>query len=178
MKESKKIIGVFADNYDRLAKVAIRVLGDKETALDALQDVALILLRKGYRQDEIHYPIAFLTTCVKNAALTYIRKASKTVLCDPAVMGEMNDDPYSSTSLDYIEWVETLNRYLSTYSPEYREAFIKHYIEGYPLKILGEELGMTPNALSQQFKRMRDKIADQSPTFLLLIMFLPLFTGQ
>lgn len=178
MKDNKELIGVFADNYNRLAKIAIRVVGDKDTSLDVLQDVALILLRKEYRLKDIDSPIAFLTTCVKNTAVNYIRKASKTVLFDPVVMGEVHGDHNSSAKIDYIEWVETLNKYLASYSPELREAFIKHYVEGYPLSMVGKELGMTTNALSQQFKRMRDKIADQSPTFIILIMLLPYLTGR
>lgn len=86
----------------------------------------------------------------------------------------MHKDIYSNITIDYVEWVMLLEKCLVTYSPVLQNAFIKHYIDGYPLDTLAKGLEMTPNALSQQFKRMRKKIASQSPKYHMLLMILSL----
>jgi len=53
-----------------------------------------------------------------------------------------------------------------------QNAFIMHYIDSYPLDTVANEIHMTPNALSQQFKRMRKKIAKQSKEYGMLLAVL------
>ena len=74
--------------------------------------------------------------------------------------------------MDYLEWVMLLEKYLESYSPQLQSAFIKHYVDGYSLDSVARELNMTSNALAQQFRRMRNKIAQRSPEYKVLIMFL------
>lgn len=172
MRNENELIGIFEKNYSSLSKLAIMILKDKAAALDVMQNVALVILTKAYQLSQIEKPIPFLATCVRRAALNYLRDEAKTISTDPVLLEETHDDVYSHTAIDYLEWVMMLEKYLVTYSPELQNAFIKHYVDGYPLDTVAKDIGLSPNALSQQFRRMRKKIADQSPKYGALLTIL------
>ncbi len=172
MINEKRIIDIFAENYKMLSRLAIMTVKDKDAALDVMQNVALILLKKENQLNDIDNVIGFLATCVRRAALNYIRDESRAYPTDPVKLEEMHSDVRSHIAIDYIEWVMMLKKHLVSYSPKLQSAFIKYYVDGYPLAVLAKELNMTPNALAQQFKRMRGKIASQSLKYNILIMIL------
>lgn len=148
------------------------IVKDKNAALDVMQNVALVMATKAYQISEIKNPTAFLITCVRRAALNYLRDQSRAYPTDPAILEETHGDEYSDSAIEYLEWVMLLNKYLESYPPQLQSAFIKHYIDGYPLDTISKELNMTSNALAQQFRRMRRKIALKSPEYKILLIFL------
>lgn len=172
MSDEKKLIDIFIDHYPVLTKLAIMIVEDKTAALDVMQNVALIIVKKNYDLHDIDKPLGFLVTCVRRAALNYLRDKARTYPTDPTILEETHSDEYSHVMIDYVEWVATLEKFLSSYSPELQGAFIKHYIDGFSLIDVAKELGMTPNALSQQFRRMRNRIAKKAPEVMMLIMML------
>ena len=168
----KRLIDIFAENYAMLSKFALTIVEDKIAALDVMQNVALIILSKAYDISNIKNPTAFLITCVRRASLNYLRRESRTEPTDPTILEETHSDENSYFAIDYVEWVMLLNKFLDGYAPELQNAFIKYYVDGSPLIKLANELNMTPNALTQQFKRMRERIAARSPKFGVLLMIL------
>lgn len=172
MQNEYKLINAFADNYETLSKFAIMIVKNKDAALDIMQNVALIIVKKGYQIEEIRKPTAFLITCVRRAALNYLRNESRACPTDPAILEETHRDKYSPVATDYIEWIMYLEKCLSSYSPQLQSAFIKHYIDGFPLDMIANELGMTSNALAQQLKRMRNKVANSSKGYRAILIFL------
>jgi len=172
LSDEKKLIDVFADNYATLSKFAIMIVKNKDTALDVVQNVALVIVSKAYNISEIKNPIAFLLTCVRRTALNYLRNESRLCQMDPVILEQMHSDEYRDASIDYLEWVMSLDTYLESYSLQLQKAFIMHYVDGYSLDEISKDLSMTQNALAQQFKRMRKKIAQTSPEFKALIMLL------
>ncbi len=172
MHNDNKLIDVFAAKYTTLSKYAIMIVKDTNAALDVMQNVALVIATKPYKLDEINKPTAFLITCVRRAALNYLRDESRAYPTDPAILEEIHGDEYSSAALDYLEWIMFLNKYLESYSPQLQSAFFKHYVDGYSLDMMAKELNMTSNALAQQFRRMRKKIAQRAPGYKMLLIFL------
>ena len=170
-----KLIDIFVQNYDKLSITAIMILKDKDAAWDVMQSVAVVLLKKEYSIEEIQKPMAYLATCVRRATLNYLRDESRSYSTDPTLLESINHDMDSYKAIDYLEWTDSLNSYLENYSSELKDAFIRHYVDGYPLAQIAGELGMTPNALSQQFKRMRNHIKAQSPSLLALLLTLSMF---
>ena len=63
----------------------------------------------------------------------------------------------------YVEWVASIEAYLQKYSPQMRQAFVDHYLDGVPVGTIAAKLGLTPNALTLRLKRMRDTIAKEGP---------------
>lgn len=172
MYDQKQLIEIYAANYAAMSKFAIMIVKDKDAALDVLQNVALIIVKKGYSLAEIRYPKAFLITCVRRAALNYLRNEARAYPTDPVILEEMRGDEDSRSAIDYLEWVMLLEKHLEAYPPQLRSAFIKHYIDGYPLDTIAVELDMTSNALAQQLKRMRNKVANRSSEYKMLLMLL------
>ena len=172
MHTEDKLIYVFAAKYSTLSKFAIMIVKDKDAALDVMQNVALVIAKKAYEINEIKKPTAFLITCIRRAALNYLRDQSRAYPMDPIILEEIHGDKYSNTAMEYLEWVMMLNKYLESYSPQLQGAFIKHYVDGYHLDIIASELNMSSNALAQQFRRMRKKIAQRIPEYKVLLLFL------
>lgn len=172
MYDQKKLIEIYAANYAAMSKFAIMIVKDKDAALDVLQNVALIIVKKGYSLAEVRYPKAFLITCIRRAALNYLRSESRACPIDPAVLEEMRGGDDSHAAINYLEWVMLLEKHLESYSSQLRSAFMKHYIDGYPLDTIAAELDMASNTLAQQFKRMRNKVANKSSEYKMLLMLL------
>ena len=172
MQDESKLIDVLTNNYATLSKFAIMIVKDKDAALEVMQNVALIIVTKEYQISEIKKPTAFLVTCVRRAALNYLRSESRAYPTDPVILEETHSDDYSRTVMNYIEWIMVLDKCLEAYSPQLQNAFIKHYIDGYPLDTMAKELDMTPNALAQQLKRMRNTVVNRSSEFKTLLIFL------
>lgn len=148
------------------------IVKDKDAALDVMQNVALVIVKKSYQLSEIKKPTAFLITCIRRASLNYLRDQARAYPTDPVILEEIHGDEHSDGAMEYLEWVMLLKKYLESYSPQLQSAFIKHYVDGYPLDMIASELNMTSNALAQQFRRMRKKIAQRSPKYKLLLIFL------
>lgn len=172
MHKENKLIDVFAAKYTTLSKYAIMIVKDKDAALDVMQNVALVIVKKSYHISEIKKPTAFLITCIRRASLNYLRDQARANPTDPAILEETHSDEHSDGAIEYLEWVMSLKKYLESYSPKLQNAFIKHYVDGYPLDMIASELNMTSNALAQQFRRMRKKIAQRSPKYKVLLIFL------
>ena len=170
-----KLIDIFVQDYDKLSITAIMILKDKDTAWDVMQNVAVVLLKKENSIEEIRKPMAYLATCVRRATLNYLRDESRSYSTDHTLLESINHDMDSYKAIDYLEWADSLNSYLENYSSELKDAFIRHYVDGYPLAQIAGELGIRPNALSQQFKRMRNHIKAQSPSLLALLLTLSMF---
>jgi RNA polymerase sigma-70 factor (ECF subfamily) len=169
---NRKLVNIFADQYTTLSKFAIMIVKDKDAALDVLQTVALAIVKKDFSISEIEKPTAFLIVCVRRAALNYLRKESRIYPTDPAIIHDYQSDGNAQTAMDYLEWVMALDKYLEKYPEGLRKAFVRHYVDGYPADIVARELNMTPNALAQQFKRMRKKIEQKSHEHKTLLLFL------
>ena len=172
MHKENKLIDVFAAKYTTLSKYAIMIVKDKDAALDVMQNVALVIAKKSYQLCEIKKPSAFLITCIRRASLNYLRDQERVYPTDPVILEEIQGDEHSSRAMEYLEWIMMLNKYLESYTPQLQNAFIKHYVDGYPLDMIAKELNMTSNALAQQFRRMRKKIAQRSPEYKVLLIFL------
>ena len=154
----RELIDMYAERYPSLMEIAFMIMKEDEAASDVMQNVAVSILKEQNRQRNIDNPYAFFKKCILNAAITYIRKESKANPTDPAIIMETRNDENSHAAMDYIELEMTLRKYLSDYSSELQDAFIKRYMAGYPLDAIAKEIGMTPNALSQRFLRMRNKL--------------------
>lgn len=172
MYNKGRLIDVFIDNYAALSKSAIMIVKDKDAALDVMQNVALIIVTKADQTREIKKPAAFLLTCVRRAALNYLRDESRVYPTDPVILGELHGDKNSHAAMEYLEWIMLLDKHLELYSEDLRNAFIRHYVDGCRLDTIAEELNMTPNALAQQFMRMRKSLARDSREYRALLIIL------
>ena len=88
MHNENKLIDVFTEKYTTLSKYAIMIVKDKNAALEVMQNVALVIVKKSYQISEIKKPTAFLITCVRRASLNFLRDESWLCPTDPVVIAE------------------------------------------------------------------------------------------
>lgn len=170
MQESD-IITYFAEHYEEFLKLAFMVTRDFHGAEDVLQNVALSLCRQHGDMEDIKNPGGFLAVCIRKAAISYIRKTAHAMPVEPTILNDRCAD--DTVAQSYIEWLIVLNKHLACYQEHLRQAFIAFYLDGYSLEQSAILANMSPNALSQQFKRMRTRLKTQSPMLHALITLLP-----
>lgn len=146
-----------------MLKLALMVVKDVNAAQDVLHNVAVVLLTKQRELADVEHYAAFLAVCIRRAALNYLRKSAREEARDPADLAELCGCANDGSAYDYIEWVASLEGYLAMYDAQMRGAFVRHYIDDIPLETIAGTLGITPNALSLRFKRMRRTLAKNVP---------------
>lgn len=172
--DKETILEYFERKYHSLMKLAVMMTKDWNAAEDVLHDVAVVLLKKQQQLEDIEDPAAFLAACIRRATLNYFRKNARLDVMDPAVIAETFVHPEPGVSYDYVEWVISLEQHLKKYAPEIRKAFIEHYLDNVPIEWIAPKLGMTANALSQRFMRMRETLAKEAPSMLRQVRVLSL----
>jgi len=135
------------------------MIKDVDKAQDILHNVAVVLLTKQDELTDLRHPSAYVTQCIYRATLNYLRKESRSEAYDPVVLSETCRYPDSDVSYDYVEWVISIEAHLQKFSPEMRQVFIDHYLDGVPVDTIAKKLGITANATSLRLKRMRDTLA-------------------
>lgn len=174
MNEDYPIIKYFEEHYRDLLKLALRITKNLDDAYDVLQDVAVVLVQKKDDLYDVENPAGYLAVCIRRRALNFLRNSKHSVTTDPDNMKELCQDIDFEMEIEQSEWTIWLEKYMQKCTPEMRKAFIEHYIDDIPLETIAERMGRKPNTLSQQFKRMRESIARQSPRTMMHLMVLML----
>ncbi len=172
MAQEIPIIAFLTEQYDRLLKLSVMMVSDLDDAQDVLQNLAVSLYAKQETLTHINNPQAYFFICLRHAALNHIRDSARSLPTDPEEIKKLRDDPNYKNAFDYIEWESVIRHHSKGCPDEIVQAFIDHYMNDYPLVQLASNLGMTPNALSQQFRRMRQRIARSSPKMALYMFML------
>lgn len=160
------IVKYFERNYARLLLCTVIMIKDADRAQDILHDVAVALLKKQQALSDLRHPLAYITRCVYRTTLSFLQKESRSETCDPAVLSEICQHPDSDVAYDYVEWIISIEASLQKYSPEMRQIFMEHHLDGVPVKTIAQQLGITPNAASLRLKRMRNAFAKNAPDML------------
>lgn len=162
MKET--IIEYFERNYRRLLRLAVMTTKDVTAGEDVLHDVAVALLKRQDELSDLQHPNAYIAQAIFRSSLNYIRKNSRSAPADPNAFEEVCYHPKSEIAYDYAEWVMSIETHLQKYEPRIRKAFIAHYLDDVPIDTLAKALGMTSNALTCRFMRIRRALAKEAPT--------------
>jgi RNA polymerase sigma-70 factor (ECF subfamily) len=148
---------LFARHRDRLWAVALRTLGDREDAADALQDALISALRgaHGYRGDAA--VTTWLHRIVVNACLDRIRRsqARPTVPLDDdeRTRHEPLDDPAGErdTALD-------VRQALTRITPDQRIALVLVDVQGHSVAAAAEILGVAEGTVKSRCARGRAQL--------------------
>lgn len=168
------IIEYFEEHYRDLLQLALRMMKDLDDAYDVLQDVAVVMMQKREELYDVEDPAAFLAVCIRRRALNFLRDSKRSTAMAPDVLENFRTCESSQMEMELSEWTMWLEKYLKKCAPEMRRAFIEHYLDDIPLEMIAERMGIKPNTLSQQFRRMRQSIARQSPRTMVHLMVLML----
>jgi RNA polymerase sigma-70 factor (ECF subfamily) len=153
-----------------LAFTALTITQDRDVARELLHDVYCLLYLKADKIDNVESPLAFLRKCVRNVAKNWVKKEARKIPLDSLSIDNLPNHHRLDKEITLFELRDWVNTELPEYAQERREAFLQHYIDEYPIEELAERYNVSPNALSQQFLRMRTKLKKRNPTYFMILM--------
>ena len=165
---ASKLLQYYVHHYDELILIAVRMTKSYEDAEDIMQSIAVVLCKKEKELEHVKNCGAFLAVCIRRAAINFFRHKIHETVTDPyylEIYREKTDaqaEKKNSPEYDYLEWVESLESHLGSYSPDMRNAFIAHYIDNVPLSEIAAKRGISVKALSGRFARMRKSLKNNA----------------
>ena len=138
--------------YDRYARYAVHMLGNREDAEEALQDAFLRAYRALPRYQERERFAAWLFRLLINrcrtAAVRRRRRERMFIASEIAVMSAA-----AKPEGDDVAWREELFRALDTLPADQREAFLLKHVEDLSYEEMSEITGVGISALKMRVKR-------------------------
>lgn len=169
--DSQALETLFARYERALFRNALRLLGNEDDALDALQDGMLLAYQNLHRFEGRSRFSTWLTRIVINAALMRMRKlrAHEVVSIDADGGGEemtladqlQDPRPNPETVFMENELQEVLENNLRTLSPELRAALMLRHGEEKSTEEVAKQLGIGENTLKSRVRRARLQIANR-----------------
>ncbi|MCJ7754792.1 MAG: sigma-70 family RNA polymerase sigma factor [Thermoanaerobaculales bacterium] len=149
---------------DRVFAVCLRILADREAALDAVQETFITVYRK---VQQFSGASAFSTWLYRVAVNTCYDQLRKTRRHQAQSLPETGDpaDPRSEDALQSIELRPDLERALSALAPEFRVAVVLSDLEGLPLQTVAEALDVPIGTVKSRVFRGRRLLAEHLRNF-------------
>lgn len=149
---------------DRVFAVCLRILADREAALDAVQETFITVYRKVH---QFSGASAFSTWLYRVAVNTCYDQLRKTRRHQAQSLPETTDpaDPRSEDALESIELRPDLERALSAVAPEFRVAVVLSDLEGLPLQAVAEALNVPIGTVKSRVFRGRRLLAEHLRNF-------------
>jgi RNA polymerase sigma-70 factor (ECF subfamily) len=146
--------GLVERHHKRVYNIAFRMLGGRDDALDAVQDVFLTCLRKlsGFRGQSAF--TTWLHRVTVNVCLDAIRRRRPE---DPSG-DELPEVPTRDPSDSAVEAVD-VQRGLLQVPPEFRTVLVLHDIHGQPYETIAETLGIPVGTVKSRLHRGRVALA-------------------
>lgn len=145
--------------YDRLAgrlyRVAIGMLGRREEAEDAVQEVFVSLVRSRKRLAEVRDLEAYLFASLRRAAGRCAERRSRLRIASEAVLQEAaaRPEPRARTGL-----CEELRRAMESLPPEQREVVVLKIDGELTFAQIGEVMGTSANTAASRYRYALEKL--------------------
>lgn len=144
---------------------ALRILGARDRAEDAVQDAALRCLESAAITDEIGNPRGLVRSIVRNIARDRLRRDTREASA-PLIPGDdlPSDQPGPEQHVDGRQDLARLARGLSHLPPAHRDILLKHRLQARRQKDIAQEAGLSPvrinRILAQSQSRLKEFLAD------------------
>jgi RNA polymerase sigma-70 factor (ECF subfamily) len=141
----------------RLSRYAVRMLGDREDAQEALQDAFVRAYRALGRCDDPERFGSWLFSILVNRCRTAgarTTRRSRTFVSDEAAVQVAAEDH----SAEQAAWREEIARALGLLDADQREAFLLKHVEGLSYEEMAELTGAGVSALKMRVKRACDRL--------------------
>jgi RNA polymerase sigma-70 factor (ECF subfamily) len=133
----------FRQWYGRLAEYALRLLGTRDAAEDAAQDVFVAVWKKRASLPEADKIPAYLFRAVRNRSLNQLRAQRTARKWFATLEVEPSIAPVAETVLEHEEVDRFIDRAVSELSPRAREVFQLSRDQGLTYREIGETLGIS-----------------------------------
>ncbi len=150
---------LMAAHEDRVFGICLRIMRDRESALDAVQETFLTVYRKA---DKFTGESAFSTWLYRvatNTCYDQLRKLKRRA-ADPLPEATDPADPHSDSAFLAVELRPDLLSALATLTPDFHKAIILADMEGLPLQQVAEMLGVPVGTIKSRVFRARRQLAE------------------
>lgn len=160
--ESSVFEKLFEEAGDRLFRHVYFRVGDRDTALDIVQDSFAKAWRSSQTGGEIRNPEAFLFTIANNLVIDHYRKAKSSSL---DALAEDGFDPGfdGAPAAHATAELSLVMRALETLESADREIIVMRHVDGLTPGEIAERLGITENAVSVRVHRAVKKLKEIFP---------------
>jgi RNA polymerase sigma-70 factor, ECF subfamily len=143
---------IYAENYSRLHRLASRMVDDKESATDIVQDVFLVLFEKLNKHVEIAYINTWLYRVTFNKSVDFLNRKKK-----HATLDEVREAAIEDFSPDHLEKERFLQGALNQLQPTER-ALLVLYSEDFSYKEMAESTGIRFSSVGKTLARSLAKM--------------------
>jgi RNA polymerase sigma-70 factor (ECF subfamily) len=145
---------------DRVFGVCMRMLQNREAALDATQDVFLTVFRKADRYKAQAAFSTWLYRVAVNTCYDHLRR-QKRKRTEPLPDHVEPADTTSASALSAVELRPDIERALDTLSPEFRAAVVLVDLEGMSLDRAADTLEVPDGTIKSRLFRARRQLAEE-----------------
>lgn len=147
-------------HQDRVFSICLRMLRDRDSALDATQDVFLTVFRKVDRYREQAAFSTWLYRVAVNTCYDHLRRSKRK---RTEAMPDHLDppDPTSGDAIGAVELRPDIERALQSIAPEFRAAAILVDLEGMSLQGASDTLGVPIGTVKSRVFRARRQLAKE-----------------
>ncbi len=151
-------------HQDRVFSVCLRMLRDRDAALDATQDVFLTVFRKADRYKAQAAFSTWLYRVTVNTCYDHLRRASRK-RTEPIPEGIEPEDRSASAELTAAELRPDIELALMVLSPEFRSAVVLVDVGGMSLEQAADTLEVPVGTIKSRVFRARRLLAEQLGNF-------------
>ena len=146
--------GLVAHHRDRLARYAVRMLGNREDAEEAVQDAFIRVYHNlgRFRDDARFEPWLFRILANRCRSLMEKRRRHSVLI----QYGELPERFAATTDSQDPDWTEEIHKVLATLPVEQKEAFLLRHVEDMAYEDIAAVTGVGLSALRMRVKRACD----------------------
>jgi RNA polymerase sigma-70 factor (ECF subfamily) len=149
--------GALVTKYrERYGRYAVRMLGNREDAEEALQDAFDRAFRNLDRLDDAARFGGWLFSILANRCRTVGRRRGRRE--QTFVAAEAAGEPGHAAEVEVLAWREEIDQALGALPADQREAFLLHHVEGWDYEEMADVTGAGQSALKMRVKRARERL--------------------
>lgn len=156
---------IMRNHEDRVFSVCLRIMGDREKALDATQDTFLTVFRKAGQFKGDSALGTWIYRIAVNTCYDHLRK-SKRRRTDPLTEHHDQRDPTAEDAFSSVELRPEIQAALADLPAEFRAAVVLSDIEGMSLpdaaQVLGVPLGTVKSRLFRGRRILANRLGNQT----------------
>lgn len=144
--QSAETLALYMENRDELLKYAARIVRDRASAEDIVQEAWVRFSDRLQQGGEVGQPLNYLYTIVRNLALNLVRRAAmqgKVVVAVPEVENIVHDAPSVEQVLFYKDELRVMANAIAELPERTQIAFRMYKIEGRPLHEIAARLDIS-----------------------------------
>jgi RNA polymerase sigma-70 factor, ECF subfamily len=143
---------------DRVFSLAMRMMGNRQDAMDATQEVFLQLLRKLDRYDSQAAFSTWLYRVASNVCYDLLRRRGRQPSPAPDTAADSVEDPHTDATLASVELRPELAKALARLHPDFRMVVILHDIEQMRYSDIADVLDIPIGTVKSRLSRARSDL--------------------